>query len=535
MYPSDKSDTYELNLEETLRRVDSIRTELQSTERSLDQILRVVLDELGELLGSPFGFYHFIEDDQETILVQQWSTKTRELFCDIGDKGELYPISKQGVWADCVQLRKSIIHNECKSLPTKQIFLERSESLIREVVVPVIRDGKVKCILGIGNKPENYSSQDESIVCLFANFTWDLIESRKTHEELREITQNHKSLLKNSSEGYALHKIHTDRDGKATDYTFLEINPAFTELTGLGSEVIGKRVTDVIPDVEPSWIERYGQCALNGISSKFSGCSEPLSKIFEVSCFSPMRGYFATTFSDITKKMETEELIRETMENYRNFSRELAHDMKTPIASISTILELCKDQFEDISDWELLKEAQNQLESTIKDMAKLNYIDKEGCECHPIDLESWSRKVLSPHYADAPLSIELKGTVYADEGLLLHCLTNLIDNSLKYIDHSEPKILVYTLDTEEVISIVVEDNGPGIPLTKRKSIFEAFSRLHGSEISGLGLGLNIVKKVVELHQAQIDVGKALRLDGARFQLTFAKDSSLNMNCKECST
>ena len=70
---------------------------------SVDELLTRTLDEVGTLLESPIGFFHFVDADQKSLTLQQWSTATREKFCKTRSKGAHYPIDQAGVWVECVQ------------------------------------------------------------------------------------------------------------------------------------------------------------------------------------------------------------------------------------------------------------------------------------------------------------------------------------------------------------------------------------------------------------------------------------------------
>ncbi len=111
------------------------------------------------------------------------------------------------------------------------------------------------------------------------------------------------SILKdNMTDGYAYHQVVLE-EGLAVDYVFLDINEKFTEFTGLGKEILNKRVTEVLPGIENSnfnWIATYGEIAQNGGEKTFSAYSEPLNKWYSVKVFSDKKGYFATLFQDIT-------------------------------------------------------------------------------------------------------------------------------------------------------------------------------------------------------------------------------------------
>ncbi|MBF0431927.1 MAG: PAS domain S-box protein [Fibrobacteria bacterium] len=135
-------------------------------------------------------------------------------------------------------------------------------------------------------------------------------------------TIDYRLLFDKMFNGFALHEIITDKKGKPVDYRFLNINKAFSRLTGLKSDIIGQRVTDIIPGIEKdqaNWIGRYGEVALKGKESRFEQFTEALNKWFSVIVFSPKTGQFATIFEDITVRKniekENESISRFPLEN----------------------------------------------------------------------------------------------------------------------------------------------------------------------------------------------------------------------------
>jgi two-component system phosphate regulon sensor histidine kinase PhoR len=99
---------------------------------------------------------------------------------------------------------------------------------------------------------------------------------------------------------------------------------------------------------------------------------------------------------------------------------------------------------------------------------------------------------------DAPL------TVWGDERLLQRVVSNLVDNAFKYTPEGGCVTLQARIETGRVI-VEVSDTGPGIPLEAQPYVFERFYRLSGQpdEIKGTGLGLNIVKSIVEQHGGRV--------------------------------
>ncbi|MGA2143290.1 MAG: PAS domain S-box protein [Brevinematales bacterium] len=115
-------------------------------------------------------------------------------------------------------------------------------------------------------------------------------------------------VFENMSEAFALHEIICNEQGEPVDYRFLELNPAFEKLTGLRrSEILGKRVLEVLPKTEQVWIEKYGEVALKGGQIRFENYSAELGRWYEVFSFSPCLSQFAVIFNDITEHKQKEE------------------------------------------------------------------------------------------------------------------------------------------------------------------------------------------------------------------------------------
>lgn len=89
-------------------------------DHNVMELLRKFLDEAETLTCSDISFFHFIEEDQKTVALQTWSTNTLETMCTAEGAGKHYPITEGGVWVDCIQQRKPVIHNDYDSLPDKK-------------------------------------------------------------------------------------------------------------------------------------------------------------------------------------------------------------------------------------------------------------------------------------------------------------------------------------------------------------------------------------------------------------------------------
>lgn len=200
---------------------------------SVKELLQRFLDEAEAITSSEIGFYHFLEEDQETVALQAWSTNTLENMCKAQGAGRHYPIAEAGVWVDCVRQRRPVIHNDYASLPHKQGLPEGHAPVVRELVVPVLRKNRIVAILGVGNKPFDYYSQDVEAVQQLADLAWETVERKRSAESLRSSEDKFSKAFHSSPDTIAITRL---RDGK-----LLEINEGFERMFGISrEEVIGK-------------------------------------------------------------------------------------------------------------------------------------------------------------------------------------------------------------------------------------------------------------------------------------------------------
>lgn len=198
-----------------------------SLTHSLDELLEETLNEAENLTGSLIGFYHFVEEDQKSLTLQNWSTRTKAVFCKAEGKGSHYAIDAAGVWVDCMHQRKAVIHNDYASLSHRKGMPAGHATVIRELVVPVFRGEKVVAILGVGNKPADYSEKDIEVVSLLADLAWDIAERKRLAELLHQRAQEFQTLVENSPDIIARY----DRECRRT-----YVNPTYLKVAGIPEE-----------------------------------------------------------------------------------------------------------------------------------------------------------------------------------------------------------------------------------------------------------------------------------------------------------
>ena len=152
---------------------------------TLRELLTATLDLAEELTGSQIGFFHFIDDDQTNLRLQAWSTNTVATMCTAEGAGQHYPLSKAGVWADCVRTGEPIVHNDYASLPHRQGLPPGHATVVRELLVPVSRAGRICAVIGVGNKASDYDDGDVEDVSTLADLAWDIAARKRAEESLQ--------------------------------------------------------------------------------------------------------------------------------------------------------------------------------------------------------------------------------------------------------------------------------------------------------------------------------------------------------------
>jgi signal transduction histidine kinase len=139
-----------------------------------------------------------------------------------------------------------------------------------------------------------------------------------------------------------------------------------------------------------------------------------------------------------------------------------------------------------------------------------------------LDLESRNIKLNYTNMVDPATR------VIADAEQMKKVINNIIGNSVKYMDKANGRIDIRILDHDDSIQVEIEDNGKGIAQKDLTRVFERFYRTDASRNSaqgGSGIGLSIVKKIIEAHGQSITV-KSARGKGTQFTFTLEKANTL---------
>jgi PAS domain S-box-containing protein len=208
---------------------------------------------------------------------------------------------------------RAVVHPDDRRLAAHRIEAAVADhaSLASEYRI-VLPSGEVRWISALGHATYDPDGAPRRMsgICI------DISERMRVEETLRQSEERYRTLFESMAEGFALHELIVDDQGKPCDYRFLEVNPAFGRLTGLDPRaIVGRTVRQVIPTVEPSWIDTYGAVVRTGESVRFERYLAAVDRWYDVFAYSPAPGRFATAFTDITARKGAEAALRQSRED----------------------------------------------------------------------------------------------------------------------------------------------------------------------------------------------------------------------------
>src|SRR6516225_1404799 len=227
---------------------------------------------------------------------------------------------------------------------------------------------------------------------------------------------------------------------------------------------------------------------------------------------------FARLNRDINRMLDR---IEHLMDGVRHVSNAIAHDLRTPLGRIRSRLEEALRPGDNAAQLAgTARFAIQQVDELIQMLDRLLQIAEAESGARrqsfaPVPLASVLSDVVELYDATAEaegitLTSKIEGRPIAlgDKNLLTSALANLIDNALKYAG-SGSRVQVRAIGERDTVSLVVQDDGPGIPPTERARVVDRFYRLDQSRsLPGNGLGLSIVTAIASLHWGELDLADA---------------------------
>jgi len=435
---------------------------------------------------------------------------------------------------------------ETKEESLKKIRLTLSGEYWEVVEIPILRkDGEVR--VALWNSANVYAEDGKTIIATIAQGQ-DITQRKQAEETLRQTTDYLEKLL-----NYANAPIIC----WDTKFKITRFNHAFEHLTDYkAEEVIGKDLSMLFP--ADSKKESLGKIRQTLSGEYWEVVEVPiLRKDGEVrialwnsaNVYSEDGKTIIATIAqgqDITQRKKAEEDIRALNESLKAQTAELAasnkeleafsysvsHDLRAPLRNIDGFSQALLEDYTGKLDekgqnyLKRVRAAAQRMDGLIDDLLNLSVMIRKEMRRQEIDLGEQARIIVEELKNTAPerkAEVKIQGNLRASgDPLLLHqLLENLLGNSWKFTSKSTLSRIEFGSDEKDGKKIFfVKDNGVGFDMKYVNKMFIPFQRLHSvEEFSGNGIGLAIVKRIVDRHGGRVwaegEVGK-----GATFYFTF---------------
>jgi PAS domain S-box-containing protein len=372
---------------------------------------------------------------------------------------------------------------------------------------------------------------ERSLLVTFA----DVTELRTKSEEIETKNYILDNIFTRSSNGISFGRVIRDSEGKVIDGLPIIANDAALQITGIPRELyFSKTSTELEPNIlNTPYFQKIVHTMDTGEPSIVEYQLESTGRWIEISLSRMDRDHLIIIFTDITEIKETQlqkerliEELKRTNAALEEFTRAASHDLKEPIRKVHIFSQRLHDKLDGKLDeeekgfLEKVKTSAGRMMLLVEDLLSYSDISYGTHELEEIDLNEKLQHVLSDlelvvQEKNATIHVAKLPVIKGYRRQLAQLFQNLISNALKYTKPGE--VPVVSISTREVSKeevpppfmpvcesyhlIEVADNGIGFNQEDAERIFNVFTRLHGKEqYSGSGIGLSIVKRVVENHK-----------------------------------
>lgn len=208
--------------------------------------------------------------------------------------------------------------------------------------------------------------------------------------------------------------------------------------------------------------------------------------------------------------------LKESMMHQQRFTADASHQLRTPLAGLQMQAEMALREQDPVRIRHALEWIQastlklSHLVNQLLAMARVEPASGREFNLQPLDLVKLTRDTTAEwvanalaHQIDLGFESGLDSVRVMGNATMLHeMLANLLDNAIRYTPQQGKVTVAVAAETCHAL-LTIEDTGPGIPAEERERIFERFHRLPESTGDGCGLGLSIVREIVQIHQASI--------------------------------
>ena len=239
---------------------------------------------------------------------------------------------------------------------------------------------------------------------------------------------------------------------------------------------------------------------------------------------------------DITDRkflaLQKEKLLRDleiSNQGLQEYAHIVSHDLKSPLRSISTLATWLNEDYREVLDesginhLQMMQEKIEGMDKLIDGILRYSSITGDTLENEKVDLNTVVQEICEiifiPDNVNVVISNSLP-TVMADRTKMHQVLQNLIGNAVLHIEKKEGLVTISSKETKKYWQFSIKDNGIGIPEEYHEKIFKIFQSI-GNDARSTGIGLSIVKKIVDLYDGKIWL-ESEEGEGTTFHFTIKK-------------
>jgi PAS domain S-box-containing protein len=343
-------------------------------------------------------------------------------------------------------------------------------------------------------------------------------ERRDTERRLRISEERFRAVQEASPDGFSVFEAQRDAAGRITDFTWTYLNEAAARISRRPrEELLGQRLLEVHPGIRDSGLfERYLQVIESGESwvSEIAYRHEGLDMFVRLAVARVGDGIAVATV-DLSERRRAEEALVEAARQKDEFLAMLAHELRNPLAPIRNSSEVLAKilplEPRARAMIEVLRRQVRHLSHLVDDLLDVSRITQGRIELNfstvdLADILSHAVESVEPSIREHAHKLQILSSsrglyVAGDPARLVKCLVNVLNNSIKYTERGG-RILLESREEDGQAVIEVSDNGSGISPHLLPRIFDLFvqsDRTLDRSQGGLGIGLSVVKRLIEMH------------------------------------
>ncbi len=521
------------------QRLKSIVNILQTESESIQQFLDYTLDEAIKLTRSRIGYIYLYSEVNKQFILNSWSKEVMKE-CEVVNPQTCYELDRTGIWGEVVRQRKPIILNDFQAdHPLKKGYPEGHVMLKSFMSIPVFEGNKIVAVVGVGNKEGEYENSDVLQLTLLMDSVWKVVRKKETEEKLKNSENKLFALFNSMTEMVAIHELVFDENDKAINYRIIDCNEAYSRITGIPHDyAVGKIATELYNSEEPPYFDIYSNVVVTGVPTEFEIFYPAMEKHFRISAVPLPKRQFATVTTDLTDIKQAQELIIAKNQELENYIYIASHDLRSPLVNIqgfgqriqketdliNEIIENCNLSLDEKSDinkiiHEKIPKSLNyifsgvsKMEALVNGLLQVSRTGRVKMSIVQLDMNKLIQEVILPfNYQIESTGCEIVAAelpaCYGDANLLNQMFSNLIGNAIKYRDKNRKQFIkISGEDNFNKVIYKVSDNGVGIEERHLNKIWDVFYRIRtDSDNQGEGIGLTLVKRIVEKHKGRIKV------------------------------